>query len=67
MGAYLALGKAYGLHQRFERIELERGQSEILADYVYHPLIFRRTGGGVFVEILVRIPFEALNPMNGQL
>ena len=59
VGTYLALWKTDGLYQLLDGIELQGSQAQLAGNLIYHLLILRRTGGSVFLKILVGIALIA--------
>ena len=65
MGTYLALWKTDGLYQLLDGVELQGSQAQLVSNLIYHSLILRRTGGSVFLKILVGITLKLLNNTAG--
>ena len=65
MGTYLALWKTDGLYQLLDGVELQRSQAQLAGNLIYHSLILRRTGGSVFIKILVGIALKLLDDGDG--
>ena len=65
MGTYLALWKTDGLYQLLDGVELQGSQAQLAGNLIYHSLIFRRTGGSVFLKILVGIALKLLDDATG--
>ena len=57
---HLALRQPYGANKRLNGVETQRRKTESAADFFHQPLVFRRIGGGILVEILVGIAFKLL-------
>ena len=65
MGTYLALWKTDGLYQLLDGVELQGSQAQLAGNLIYHLLILRRTGGSVFLKILVGIALKLLDDATG--
>ena len=65
MGTYLALWKTDGLYQLLDGVELQGSQAQLVSNLIYHSLILRRTGGSVFLKILVGIALKLLDNAAG--
>ena len=66
VGAELALGQADGIDKGIHGVELQRGEVEAAADFLYQALILRCTGSRVFVEVLAIVALKLLNDAAGK-
>ena len=61
VGADLTLRQSYGIDELFDGVELQCGESQVFGYGIHHAVVFRRTGGGVFVEVLVGVALKLLD------
>lgn len=65
VGTHLTLRQTDSLDELFDGIELQSGESQFLCNLVHHALILGRVGGGILVEVFVRVALKLLDHTAG--